>query len=273
MDTVMTPPKGTYSALQTQSHIGMMVIDSLGNPKPGVQVTAKNSVGQLAPLQVTATDGCALLEDLAPGDWTVTAANAGFVNLAGDPSAQTSVHLESGQLWRGVIQYDQAARIAATVAAPEGYELPAGVDTLPITIGNSGLQPIGARVFADDQALFSAALWPFPSGYVVWAGGCEDGNPALTGESFPVPAVAGTTTPVTVTLGALEVHAPAGTTVEATHPTADPVDRLCPTGASIELGTTDADGVLLTSLPYGTWTIGSQTDVVVGQGGPTVVSP
>jgi hypothetical protein len=268
MDTVMTPSKGTYSALQTQSHIGIRVIDSLGNPKPGVQVTARNSIGQLAPLQVTAVDGCALLENLPAGDWTVTASNPGFVSLAGDPTAQTTVHLESGQLWRGVIQYDQAARIVPTFAAPEGYQLPDGVDDLPVTIGNSGLQPIGARVFADSQALVAAELWPFPSGYVVWAGGCEDGNPALTGESLPVPAEAGTMTPATATLGAVEVHAPAGTSVVATHP----ADRLCPTGATIQLGTTSPDGVLMTSLPYGTWTVGSQSDVTVGQGEPTVVT-
>ncbi|WP_243059256.1 carboxypeptidase regulatory-like domain-containing protein [Nocardioides sp. SR21] len=268
MDTVMTPPKGTYSALQTQSHIGMMVIDSLGNPKPGVQVTAKNSLGQLAPLQVTATDGCALLENLPAGSWTVTASNPGFVSLAGDATAQTTVHLQAGQLWRGVIQYDQAARILPTITAPEGYQLPAGAAVLPVTIGNSGLQPIGTRTFADSQALVAAQLWPFPSGYVVWAGGCEDGNPALTGEALPVPAVAGTTTPAVVSLGAVEVHAPAGTSVVATHA----ADRLCPTGATVQLGTTNAEGVLMTSLPFGTWTVGPQPDVAVGQGAPVVVN-
>lgn len=280
MDTVMTPPKGTYSALQTQSHIGLMVIDSLGNPKPGVQVTARNSLGQLAPLQVTAADGCALLEDLAPGDWTVTASNAGFVSLAGDPTAQTTVHLEAGQLWRGVVQYDQAAHLIPTITAPDGYQLPDGVDDLPVAIGNSGLQPAGAQVFADSQALVAAELWPFPSGYVVWAGGCEDGNPALSGEALPVPADPGVPTSVTVSLGALEVRGAPGTSVVAFHSPEPPVapdpeaptDRLCPAGLTITLGTTNADGVLMTSLPFGTWRVGSQADVVVGQDAPAVVT-
>lgn len=283
MDTVMTPSKGTYSALQTQSHIGVKVIDRLGNPKPGVRVTARNSLGQLAPLQVTATDGCALLEDLAPGDWTVTASNAGFVSLAGDPTAQTTVHLEAGQLWRGVLEYDQAAHIIPTIEAPEGYQLPDGIDDLPVTIGNSGLQPAGAEVFANSQALAAAELWPFPSGYVVWAGGCEDGNPALTGEALPVPADPGLPTSVTVSLGAVEVHAAPGTSIVATHPvppeptdpteTPVPPDRLCPTEVTVDLGTTGPDGVLLTSLPFGTWTIGSQSDVAVGPDAPAVVTP
>lgn len=280
MDTVMTPSKGTYSALQTQSHIGIKVIDSSGNPKPGVHVTARNSLNQTAPLQVTAADGCALLENLAPGDWTVTASNAGFVSLAGDPTAQTTVHLEAGQLWRGVIEYDQSARIIPTIAAPEGHQLPEGIDDLPVTIGNSGLQPIGARVFADGQALASADLWPFPSGYVVWAGGCEDGNPALSGEALPVPAEAGTATAVEVTLGAVEVHAAPGTSVVAFHSPEPPVpanpnapsDRLCHAGLTIPLGTTNAAGVLMTSLPFGTWRVGSQSDVLVGQDAPAVVN-
>jgi hypothetical protein len=105
-------------------------------------------------------------------------------------------------------------------------------------------------------------LWPYPSGYEVWAGGCQDADPGLTGvRDRPVPTERGTTVDTTVRLAPLEVHAPAGSTVRADHV----ADSLCTSAVQLTLGTTDASGVLRTSAPYGHWT------VVVGGTGKEVV--
>jgi hypothetical protein len=168
--------------------------------------------------------------------------------------------------------------ISASFVAPPGHELPAGIDTLPVAIGNSGLQPTGARVFATTQDLAAAKLWPYPSGYEVWGGGCQDGSPTITGISNLVtvyPVSPGVPAARTVTLGALDVYAAADAHVSAIHlpdpdTAGDPVtpDPLCPTGLSVDLGDADGTGLLKTSLPYGAWKIVSGTDgvvVVVGQ--------
>jgi prepilin-type N-terminal cleavage/methylation domain-containing protein len=261
MDTLLTPPKGTYSTLQTQSHIGIKVIDADGKPQAGVRVSATSTVGTAGP-ELTESDGCALLEHLRPGDWTATVSNPGYVSPSGDATAQIRVHLEASQLWRGTIEYDKAATIQASFVAPTGYELPQGVDHLPVTIGNSGLQPIGARVLTDPVALAAAQLWPYPSGYEVWAGGCQDGGPAATGNSNLVTVVPGLPTPATIMLGPLEVTAAPGAHATAIHlpdpATSDSTvipDPLCTHGLNLDLGDAGADGTLRTSLPYGAWAI------------------
>jgi type II secretory pathway pseudopilin PulG len=230
MDTIMTPAKGTYSTLD--GFIGLKVIDGAGRPKSGVNVTATS--GATAKLGVTATDGCVLFAHLPAGDWTLKAANPGYVNRAGDPTASTVAHLQAGQLWRGAIEYDEAASIVADIQAPSGFDVPADVRALPMTLGNSALQPIGAAVVPGTGGTrVLDDLWPYPSGYGVWLDGCEDGNPALGSGAPTVATTGGATVSAVVLLGAVEIHGTPGTTVTATH---DP-DRLCTSPTTVQLGT------------------------------------
>ena len=265
MDTVMTPPKGTYSSLE--GHIGLRVIDGSGHPVRGVHVTATK--GASVERGDTGEDGCVLLAHVDSGDWTVTVNNSGYVNPKGDPTASTVAHVQQGQLWRGTIEYAEEATVSAVLAAPEGYALPTDAATLPLTLGNSGIQPIGARVVAASPPGTERTithLWPYASGYGLWAGGCEDGDPALTGDYLPVATTPGITTPAVVHLGGLEVTTTPNTEVVATHAP----DRLCTATTTLRLGTTDGDGVLRTSLPYGAWTVLGE-DLLIGQGDPQVV--
>ncbi len=292
MDTIMTPAKGTYSSLD--GHIGLQVIDSEGGPKAGVTVTAKD--GGDTRSGVTASDGCVLLAHLPAGHYTVTAQVPGFVNRSGDPQATKEVDLQAGQLWRGSVEYDAAAGIIAEIRTPqEGYTIPAGVESLPLTLGNSHLQPVGVKTVPGSGLTRTLEdLWPDPAGYGLWLGGCEDDNPAVTGDSLPVPTPRGTTSgPVAVTLGAVEIDGEPGTSVSATHA----ADRLCEE-TTIPLGTLQADptgdptggatadpttgptdepsttpapgGVLRVALPYGLWTISGQ-QVRVGPGEAKVI--
>jgi type II secretory pathway pseudopilin PulG len=258
LDTVMTPPKGTYSTLL--GHIGLKVIDSEGNPKPGVTVTAKSSTGATVSGS-TAGDGCVLLAHLTAGSYTVTASQAGFVSLKGDPTASITAAVQAGQLWRGTIEYDQSASISVTLASPNGFALP--TSAVPVVIANSGLQPIGLKaVTGTGNPRSITNLWPYPSGYGVWAGTCQDANPGLTGDPLAtVTTLRGGTATATATLAPLEVHAPANSTVTLTHAR----DSLCGTGSTLTLGKTDATGVLETSAPYGVWqaVVGSTSKEVV----------
>lgn len=250
MDTVMTPPKGTYSALT--GHIGVKVIDSLGDPQPGVQVTARSSTGETK-TGATSGDGCALLAFLSAGSYAITVSAPGYVNPKGDPTGTTTAQVQTGQLWRGSVEYDLASAITATFATTPGYPAPTGTGMV-VSIGNSAIQPVGSRSIAgagDPRVL--ANLWPYPSGYQLWAGGCQDSDPDFTGDQrdLPVAAPAGGSTDATVTLAPLEIRAAASRAVTAKHA----ADGLCPGGATIQLGNTDPSGLLKVSIPYGTWTI------------------
>jgi type II secretory pathway pseudopilin PulG len=268
MDTVMTPPKGTYSALA--GHIGLKVIDGEGRPRSGVQVTASAASGTYT--GTTGTDGCALLAFLTAGSYAVTVSAPGFVNPKGDPTGSVTAQVQAGQLWRGSIEYDLATSLSVFFQTADGYPVPPDTG-IALTLGNSALQPVGTRAVpgtGDHRTI--PHLWPYPSGYQVWAGSCQDADPQFTGGQRDLPV---THADWPVALGALEVNGAANQPVVAKHA----ADGLCTSGETLQLGTTGAGGMLRTSLPYGTWSIWigtSYTDVTIAQDDlapPTVSVP
>jgi hypothetical protein len=235
-------------------------------------VTATSSTG-VTKIGYTGDDGCVLLDHLSAGDWTLRLSTSGYVTKAGDPTATLDAHVQPGKIWRGSIAYAQAAAIDVTIDPAPGSCEEASTSTacprdpapdvqnLPVTLSNSAIQPIGVRSVAGSGASRRLAnLWPDPSGYLLWAGGCEDGAP--TDDSRATTVEAGETTPTIIRLGAIDVHAPPGTEVTATHSP----DRLCTSETTIRIGTTNADGLLEGSLPYGAWQIGGGDRVLIGPG-------
>ncbi len=251
--STMTPPKGTYSALT--GHIGVKVIDRLGAPVAGATVTARSSSGATQSGD-TSSDGCALLSFLNAGSWTITLNQPGHVNPAGDPAATTTAQVQPGQLWRGTIEYDSASSIDAAFTTLGGWSLPpsnaAGLHAIPVTLGNSALLPSGSRPVTGTGATRQLRqLWPYPSGYQLWAGSCLDNDP---GDFRAAPVEArpgGSPTTTTVALAALTVKGPSGATITAVHAP----DSSCQSGLTVVLGNVPGSGELRTSLPYGTWKV------------------
>ena len=101
-------------------------------------------------------------------------------------------------------------------------------------------------------------MWPFPDGYSVWAGTCTVNDPATTGGTRPDPVKPdpGQTLTAEVVLKPVKLtfldddgQPVANEDVVAT------IDN--DTGCNetqFALGTTDALGVVMASLPYGEWT-------------------
>lgn len=269
MNSVLTPLKGTYSV--TQGHIGLKVIDRNGTPRANQVVTINGPSGTRS--AKTSDDGCVLFAFLAPGSYTVTLDTTGYVDLAGNKTSTRSVTVQAGQLWRGTVSYDAAASITVGFKTADGYNLPQ-TNNLPLMFSTSAgtLERTGT---GNSRAVTD--LWPYPSGYEIWAGHCLDNDPAELDEARE-PAVAadpaGTATaqvplaPLTVTRsgGSVTVSATSKPSIE------NPKSPCAP--MTVQLGST-ANGQLKTSLPYGQWTIkaGSVTkDVLLTKaGGPMTV--
>ena len=234
METVMTPPKGTYSELT--GHIGVKVINANGDPFGGRTVTATGPDGTLT--ETTSSDGCALFAFLTPGTYQIKVQTAGYVTRSGDPSGTATAQVQSGQLWRTTIEYDQAATLSTSFATQDGYALPTNLN-FPITLGNSALVPSGTQKVTGSGATRTIGnLWPYPSGYQAWAGSCLDNDPQYTGQSRPLPVTTGpgATVPVPISLGAVDIQGTPGATVAAVHDS----DNGCPSGTSLNLGTIGA---------------------------------
>jgi hypothetical protein len=147
-----------------------------------------------------------------------------------------------------------------------------------LTVFQPGLpSPFTKKFAATGTDTPIGALWPFTSGYSVWAGGCDQADPSKAGGSRPpsIPLTAGVTESIDVLLAPVTVRVvdSLGTPVAGAEVRATPVSTLnCQTGEGLlNLGTADAAGELKTSLPAGAYTLS-----VVGRtadGGTWPVTP
>ena len=253
-DTILTPPKSVLNS--TSSYLAVKILDRDGQPNEGRAVNVSGPGGASA--DVTGPDGCAVFVLSAAGTYTVSLNEAGYVAYNGTTTA--SVPVTAGNLTTKVFNYDLGETFNAKLTAPSGYSLPA---TLPaVSFGNSGIQPTGIAnyVSAAGGTTVVGPLWPFATGYSVWAGSCAASDPGVGGTrpAAVVPAK-GSTTNVTAALQGLAI-----TTTYKGNPVSVPVTAVagdgvtavtCPSGdQNLTLGTS-AGGALNSSIPYGTWTL------------------
>ncbi len=281
-ETVLSPPVGSFDP--TLGNIAVRVFDRDAGPGYGHPVTVTGPDNP--PVQVTINDndevGCAFFAGLTPGSYTVSLGTAGFVDRQEEPTPSQIVSVSAGTVSSVQFDYDRAATINVTLVAPEGGALPTD---LPLTLGNSGLLPLGTQAVTGTGTSRSLPdLFPFADGYQVWAGACADADAegedlALGGPYWPggqrdpvVPVEPGGTASTTVEVPTVEISvteggAPlVGVSVRASHD----VDTGCDTGAEYQLGTTDELGTVRAALPHGTWELSVDDGSPVGGTWPTV---
>jgi type II secretory pathway pseudopilin PulG len=265
-DTVLTPPKSVLNA--SSAYIAVKVIDRDGLPNDDRTITATGPGGTYT--DVTGSDGCATFVLSTPGTYTlaVTEASTGYVTFNGATTQTATV--TAGTLTVRSFTYDLGVSFRARLRTPGGFNLP---QTLPaVSFGNSGIQPSGVASYPSTAGGTTQVgpLWPFASGYSLWAGSCTDSDPALLGGRPPaLVTTRGSTTNADVNLQAVAITTtrlgfPVSTQVTATYAGSG----TCPAGDNVLLLGTSSGGVLNVALPYGNWTltatIGGQTvtDVV-----------
>ena len=254
-DTILTPPKNVLNA--SSGYLAVKVINRRGNPNIGRTISASGPGGTFT--DTTGPDGCATFVITTPGTYTVstTEAASGYISFNGATS-QTAAVVAGGLIVKS-FTYDLGVNYTTTLTPPGGFALP---QTLPaITFGNSGILPAGVASYPSTAGgtTTTGPLWPFVSGYSVWAGSCPDEDPALDplGRPTALTPKKGSNTPATAALQGVQVTTtrlglPVSALVTATY--AGP--GTCTAGDSvITLGTTDSNGVIKASLPYGAWNL------------------
>lgn len=268
--TILTPPKGVLKD-DTTGYLAVKVTNAAAAGTSGVVVTVSGPAGTFP--ATTDSSGCAVTALSQPGSYTASlnTSTPPYVDFYGNPTPSlTGIDVQSGQLITKNLSYDRAAEIDVTFATSAGYGLP---QTLPsITLANSGLQPTGTRNFPSTGAVTAVTgLWPFLSGYTMWAT-CPAADPAATGGNRVGPAVVsgGQVGAATISFTPTDVwvYDALGQPVANTSVTATSGACTSAQDSPLTLGTTDADGHLATSLPYGTWTVsaagGSTNPLTVG---------
>jgi type II secretory pathway pseudopilin PulG len=261
--TLLTPPGGSYDP--NDGHILIQAFDRDALPLAGrtVSITGPESASQ-----VTTSDGCAFFAYLDPGTYTATFNVSGFVDRQGNQPATQSVGVTASQITKVQFDYDESATLSVGLVAPSGSVIPTGGTGIAMTVANSNLT-VGTKSF--QQAATGSGptrtitpLFPYASGYQVWAGDCADADPATYAGGSRGAVLASnpaSTTSGSANLDAVDVTVRFTTllglpvpnaTITATHA----AGTGCTSGNTLTTTTrTDTNGKLRLALPYGTWTI------------------
>ena len=273
--TLLAPPVGAYDPFA--GHVAVHLLDRDASPLAGHTV---NLSGPAAASQVTTGDGCAFFAYLNPGTYTVTLSTPGHVDRQGNQPASQVASVQAAQVTTVQFDYDRAASLQIGLAAPPAAVLPDGI---AVTVFNGNLT-VGTRSFPGTGTTRTVGpLFPYTSGYQVWAGDCADADPGSHpgGSRDPaLPADPGGSSPGSAALAAVDVTVQDGTgtpvpgaRVQGVHAAASG----CPAGETLTsaAAVTDPTGNLRLALPYGTWTIqvtspagGTEPQVVLGPGAP-----
>ena len=274
--TIITPPVGTYDA--NSGNISVLVLDHTAAPEDGVPVTVTDSSGNTTVITTT-PDGCAFFAYLTPGTYTLSVHLDGplgypWVDGQRNATPTQTVAVSPGTTSTAQFTYDESGSLDMTLVGAAGGAIP---NQIPLTVANTGLLPTGTLTIAGGGLTgpdrLVPRLFPYLSGYQVWAGTCLDADPQgvnpTTGQPYypgatrdpAVPVSPGVTTPGNVTLSTLTARVVtsagvpvSGAKITVTH-APDPVNG-CTIGASyLFLGTTDSTGSLTGTVPYGLWTV------------------
>lgn len=192
--STFTPPAGTYS---NTGNLDVQVLGASGtDPQPAIPVTFVGPAPSTASVVIpTDPNGCAFAAYLRPGSYEVSLSTAGYVDAQGNPAPSLSESVQVGVTTDVQVSFAKAATISVRVApaaTPTGAVAAAG--GLPMSVGNVALQPSGTLAFPPG-ATSLGGLFPYPSGYGVWAGECPDSNPSAASASgsalYPGTAPAG----------------------------------------------------------------------------------
>jgi hypothetical protein len=252
--TTLAPPVGAYDP--STGSIAVKVFSASGAAQAGVPVTA---VGSTSRTQNTTADGCAFFAYETPATYRVSLAKAGYVDdqEAGTPSQTASVTV--GTTTSMQFNYDVGATINVS-----GWSnpAPAAATGVPVSVANTGLQPYRSASFGAGSTALSP-LFPYPSGYVVFAGSCTDADPigldSSSNQFYP-----GQPTTVAVTPGgvsqasfplyslAVQVLDRSGQPVPAATLTATATGGTCSAGSPTTYGLAGVvNGASITGVPLG----------------------
>jgi prepilin-type N-terminal cleavage/methylation domain-containing protein len=262
-NTILTPPKGTLD--NTMSFVAVKVQGADGKGVGLLPVTLAGPVG--TQVRDTATDGCAVFAltvppaPAAPGTYTASVGEPGYVTFDGLPSATRSTTVLPGKLNQvPLISYDKAATFHTHMQTLPGHVLPSPQPWLTFFQPNLP-SPFTKKLPTASVDTIVGGLWPFTTGYSVWAGGCDQSDPSKAGGARPasIPLTPGADETINVGLAPVAVHVvdSLGVPVPGVVVKATPTSTVnCMTGEnSLTLGTADAAGELKTSLPAGAYTL------------------
>jgi Tfp pilus assembly protein PilV len=258
--SLLAAPPGASS---TKGVLAMQVKDQAGNPVVNQPVSIAGPVNMTVN---TNSAGCAVFGLVDKGSYTMTLSKPGWLDPSSTNVVTRSASVTPGSTTiitqnyapQGTINVSVDTKVGAAAATPSPAQA--------ITVSNINI-PTGTLTFPapasppQGSSSFALNVYPFPSGYSVWAGKCVSANPVTYGQPAvsATPAPNGTAAvtvrqPSIIVNGATNVPGFPGTyTLPAgTHVVYTSVDSGC-TEKRSQTTTGNAGVMAYPGMPYGNW--------------------
>ncbi|SEH13701.1 carboxypeptidase-like regulatory domain-containing protein [Thermoleophilum album] len=162
--------------------IVLTVVDRNDQPLPGVTMQLSGPVNLVA---TTNDQGCVFFAGVPGGDYTVTAPSS-YVQMDGSSPPTSVVSPIPGQTVNKTMKMDRPGKIRAQIATKVGGTLFQSQATT-LSVANASLPSPNYRTFtigSPATQITTGDLFPFPSGYGVFTGGCAANNPTVYAANY-----------------------------------------------------------------------------------------
>jgi hypothetical protein len=259
LQSLVAPPPGSFNA--SQGNLVAQLQNQAGGPVAGVPVTLGPPADAT---ETTEADGCAVFGAVTAGSYDLSFSRAGFVDPGGVNGVTDSVSVVASTTTTRTYQYAEAGRIAVSFDTQVGSGTPQPAQARAVSVSNPNLPSPGTRVFnpsgGAQSTIDATSLFPFTSGYGVYAGSCPEADPTAYNpdyyNTYPglVPVAPGGSHAVTVRQPALNVAVvQSGAPLAGAHVVVTSTVAGC---GSYPAQSTDAQGALpAPGHPFGTYGI------------------
>src|SRR4051812_5529818 len=202
LTSLLAPPPGTASS--TKGTLTVRITNHLDAPVSGQSVSIS---GPESGTQSTNAEGCAVFQNIEKGAYNITFSRAGWVDPSSTNIVNRSTTVTPGDVTLVNHSYAPSGRLNVSVDTKVGPAVPVASPAKAVTVSNIGI-PTGTLTFnapaspTQGSSGFALDLYPFTTGYSVWAGKCAAGNPVLYG------VAAQTATPPSAGSASLTVRQP-----------------------------------------------------------------
>lgn len=259
--TTVSPPVGLYDPNEGSMAIYVSDAQEPSQPVSGVTVTIDGPSGiQTA---TTGTDGCAVFQELLPGDYDVDVEKPGHIDIDQRVAPNVTRTIGVGPGERVPFEFRYSPQEFIDVSVTSAAQFPA--EALTVTaINTRDAWPVAT---VSSSSPTQVPLWP--DQYQFFVGQCDAADPEGLRDGSPIWPTSATRPPAVQTsavAGAATAPIPAGT-VEIQWDAAWPVglnlnavavsDDQCPSSDAgrIDLGTVTSGTVEQFTLPFGNWRI------------------
>ena len=192
--SLVAPPSGSTAA--NKGTLSVRVTDQATNGIPGISL----ALGSPASLgDATDSSGCAVFPGVTAGNYTLSFSQPGYVDVGGNASISKTVSVTGSATTTENIEYAQAGAIAVSFDTKVGANPVQATTSEAVTVSHANMPAPGRRTFDPTggpvSTINATSLFPFTSGYNVYAGSCANNDPsAYNSNYFTTPGNQGSVT-------------------------------------------------------------------------------